>query len=124
MSQKEKVTVILGASDQSHRYSNMAQKSLMDRGHSVIPVHPVIKEIMGVTVVQKIADIKEDIHTVTLYVGSGRVEDLIDDILSLNPIRIISNPGTENSNLKRKALEKGIEYIEGCTLVMLSLGEF
>ncbi len=124
MQQNDKKTVILGASDKAHRYSYMAQRSLMGAGHSVIPVHPVIEEIMGVKVTKKITDINEDIHTVTLYVGSERVEALIDDILALKPERIISNPGTENSNLKQKALEKGIEYIEGCTLVMLSIGEF
>jgi uncharacterized protein len=124
MSENNKKTVILGASNKPQRYSYMAQKSLMEKGHPVIPVHPVIEEIMGVKVTKKITDISEDIHTVTLYVGSERVEALIDDIIALKPERIISNPGTENSNLKQKAKESGIEFVEGCTLVMLSIGEY
>ena len=123
MEQKKRV-VVLGASDQPHRYSNMAQRSLMKRGYDVIPVHPVLKEIEGVPVVKQLSDVKGDIHTVTLYVGSSRVAELANDIVALKPQRIISNPGTECSELRDLARSKGIEYIEACTLVMLSSDQF
>lgn len=116
--------VVLGASDQPHRYSNMAQRSLMKRGYDVIPVHPLLKEIEGVPVVKQLADISGDIHTVTLYVGSSRVAELANDIVALKPQRIISNPGTECAELRNLARSKGIEYIEACTLVMLSTDQF
>jgi uncharacterized protein len=116
--------VILGASNQPHRYSNMALHSLLKHGHEVIPVHPVIPEIDGIKVTKKIADITGEVDTVTLYIGSSRVEEIAEEIIALNPKRIISNPGTETEILKKKALDAGIEYIEGCTLVMLSNGLF
>jgi hypothetical protein len=47
-----------------------------------------------------------------------------DYILSLNPKRIIFNPGTENYELEKMAEEKGIEPVEACTLVMLSIGQY
>jgi hypothetical protein len=34
------------------------------------------------------------------------------------------NPGAENSDLAVKAGERGIEVVEGCTLVMLRSGHF
>ncbi|MFT6873748.1 MAG: hypothetical protein ACJAVN_002770, partial [Roseivirga sp.] len=40
------------------------------------------------------------------------------------PKRIIFNPGTENQELKNKAESAGIECVEACTLVMLSVGNF
>jgi len=125
MENSGKKVVLLGASNKPHRYSYMALHRLLDNGYDVIPVHPVIKEVDGVPVVKNIGEIPEDkIHTVTLYIGSERVGELVDEIISLNPERIISNPGTGNENLKKKAIESGIEYIEGCTLVMLSSGQF
>jgi uncharacterized protein len=116
--------VILGASDQPSRYSNMALHSLLSHGHEVIPVHPVLSVIDGVKVTKKIADITGEVDTVTLYIGSSRVDEIADEIIALNPKRIISNPGTESWILKKKALQAGIEYIEGCTLIMLSSGQF
>jgi len=41
-----------------------------------------------------------------------------------NPKRIIFNPGTENNELYKLAEEKGIEVVEWCVLVMLSVNRF
>ncbi|HPM46541.1 MAG TPA: CoA-binding protein [bacterium] len=116
--------VILGASNQPGRYSNMALHSLISHGHEVVPVHPVIPVIDGIKVTKKIADITGEVDTVTLYIGSSRVEEIADEIIGIKSKRIIANPGTETETLKKKALQAGIEYIEGCTLVMLSSGLF
>jgi len=42
----------------------------------------------------------------------------------LSPKRIIFNPGTENQELKKLAEAQGIECLEACTLVMLSVGVY
>jgi hypothetical protein len=59
-----------------------------------------------------------------MYVGSRNQESLYNYILSINPKRIIFNPGTENPELELLAEQKGIEVVLGCTLVMLSTGEY
>jgi hypothetical protein len=48
----------------------------------------------------------------------------VEYIFSLNPTRIIFNPGTENENLKKLAENQGIEAINACTLVLLSTGAY
>jgi hypothetical protein len=50
--------------------------------------------------------------------------NFVDYIYSLNPKRIIFNPGAENPDFFKDATQKGIECIEGCTLVMLSIGNY
>ena len=45
-------------------------------------------------------------------------------IISLQPKRIIFNPGTENSEFEKLALQNNIEVIEACTLVMLSTNQY
>jgi hypothetical protein len=42
----------------------------------------------------------------------------------LNPKRIIFNPGAENPELEALARKNGIEVLNACTLVMLSIGNF
>ena len=75
-------------------------------------------------IVKFLKDIDTSIHTLTVYVGAKRLTPLIEEILSLNPKRIILNPGTENKDLIAKAKEQQIEVVEGCTLVMLSTDQF
>jgi predicted CoA-binding protein len=120
---KERV-VILGASNKVQRYSNKAQKALAAAGHTVIPVNPAFEEIDGIKTVHSVKDINDKIDTVTLYVGPERLVSMIPDIIALNPARIISNPGTECAEMKEAAETAGIRYMEACTLVMLSTGQY
>jgi predicted CoA-binding protein len=64
------------------------------------------------------------IHTVTLYMGPAHQKEYYDYILSLNPERIIFNPGTVNPELYKLARNKGIETVIGCMLLMLKTGQF
>jgi predicted CoA-binding protein len=66
----------------------------------------------------------DNVDTVTLYLNPKNQQQYYDYILSLNPKRIIFNPGTENDELASLARQKGIKTTEGCTLVMLSTGQY
>jgi hypothetical protein len=116
--------MVLGASPKSGRYANMAQRLLMEQGYRVIPVHPKIKFIEGVAVVHTLKAVTEQVHTLTLYVGAERSQALIDDIIRLNPHRVIFNPGSESAELGRRLREHHIQWFEACTLVMLRTGQF
>jgi hypothetical protein len=47
-----------------------------------------------------------------------------NEILELGVKRVIFNPGTENYPLISTLEKKGVEVIEGCTLVMLRTNQF
>jgi len=123
MSKKERV-VVLGASHKPERYSYKAIQALLNSGHEVIPVHPSLKEIQGLKVINKLEDIKDKVDTVTLYVGPDRQEQMVDGILALKPKRIIANPGAESDVMSKAADKNKIEYVEACTLVLLATGQF
>lgn len=116
--------VVLGATPKEERYANMAMKLLVEHGHHAVPVNPAFDEVLGEKCYQSIADVPSPIDTVTLYLGQARSEPLIAEILQAQPRRIIFNPGAENPHLGREAEARGIEVVEGCTLVMLRTGQF
>ena len=118
-----KKTVVLGASTNPSRYSNMAVHKLNRYGHPVIPIGVRKGAINGITIQQGTPAI-EAIDTVTLYLNPLRQKSNYDYILGLQPKRIIFNPGTENPELMRLAHEKGIEVEIACTLVLLSMGNY
>ncbi|ORC32727.1 CoA-binding protein [Marispirochaeta aestuarii] len=115
---------ILGASRNPERYSYKALNMLRNHGYKVVPVHPTLKEIEGVPVHNSLSEVKEKIHTLTLYVGPRHIGSEIDAIVKLNPGRVIFNPGTESEELKAALDSAGIPYMEACTLVLLSTGQF
>jgi len=116
--------VVLGASPKSWRYSNQALRLLQGQGYQAIPVHPKIREIERLRVVNRLDAISGVVHTLTLYVGPQRSRPLIDDIVRLKPGRVILNPGTESDELEGQLREHRIPYIHACTLVMLRTGQF
>ena len=116
-------TLVIGASENTARYSYLAIQRLTRHG---IPVKAVgLKEgqVNGVKI-EKGNPPYTDIDTVTLYVGTPRQKPLYDYILSLKPRRVIFNPGTENPELAARLEKEGIIAEEACTLVLLSTSQY
>ncbi|MGZ5244129.1 MAG: CoA-binding protein [Bacteroidia bacterium] len=116
-------TLVLGATPNADRFAYRAVMSLLRHGHEVVPVGRKKGEVGGLTILNDPPQV-EDIHTITLYLNPTNQQEYYDYIINLKPKRIIFNPGTENEELERRALDNGIEIIEGCTLVMLSVGHY
>jgi predicted CoA-binding protein len=123
MPNKQKLTLVLGASDNPQRYSYLAVNRLRSKGH---PVSAIGRKQVKVGDVE-IGTAKKDItgvDTVTLYLSAAHQKEYYDYILSLHPKRIIFNPGAENEELEKLARANGIEPVDACTLVLLSTGQY
>ncbi|HYV90444.1 MAG TPA: CoA-binding protein [Chitinophagales bacterium] len=118
-----KTTVVIGASANPARYSNLAVKKLKSYGHEVVPIGIREGTIDNIPIVIGRPEIK-NVDTVTLYLNASRQKEYYDYIFKLRPKRIIFNPGAENPEFERLSEEKGIEPLEACTLVMLSTGQY
>ncbi|HRN98445.1 MAG TPA: CoA-binding protein [Flavobacterium sp.] len=119
----KKKTLVLGASDNPARYSNMAINRLVGAGHPVVAVGLKEGEVAGVQI-QKGMPGFDDVDTLTLYLNPRNQEQYYDYITSLHPRRVVFNPGTENPELFKILREKGIEAEVACTLVLLSTGQY
>lgn len=98
---------------------------LQERNHEFIPIGISEGEVLGETILNIYNKPKiEGVDTVTLYINPGRQKEWYNYLLSLKPKRIIFNPGTENQEFIELAEKEGIECVQACTLVMLSVGNF
>ena len=120
---KQKKTLVLGASDNPSRYSYLAIQRLRSHGHPVVAIGRRNTKV-GDTPVSNTPEKTEGIDTVTLYLNPFHQKEYYDYILSLNPRRIIFNPGAENEELAALAQKKGITTNEACTLVLLSTNQY
>ncbi len=118
-----KKTLVLGASDNPNRYSYLAVQNLRSKGHDVIGIGRHAGVVADVEIKTEQQEIN-DIDTVTLYLNPTHQQQYYNYILSLKPKRIIFNPGTENDELEKLAMENNIQPVEACTLVMLSTGQY
>lgn len=114
----------MGASDKPERYAWKAQKMLSEFGYTVLPVHPRLTKIEGISVFPDISKVSGEIDTVTLYVNTSIGVTLTDSLLRMKPRRVIFNPGSECPQLADDLERAGIKAIEACTLVLLQTGQF
>lgn len=119
-----KTTLVLGASPNPDRAAYIAVKSLKKRGIPFIAIGKKAYEDSEMKIITgKPTDIAK-IHTVTLYLGPPNQTEYYDYILSLDPERIIFNPGTLNPEFANLATERCIEVVEACMLTMLKTGQY
>lgn len=118
-------TLIVGASTNPSRYAFIAANMFHERGLDFVPIGIKKGEVFG----KEIIDLRtkpelQDIHTITLYLGPSNQIEWMDYLISLDPKRIIFNPGTENPEFYKRATKAGIEVVTACNLVMLRTGQF
>jgi uncharacterized protein len=118
-----KKTLVIGATENPGRYANRATRSLLARGHAVEQIGLKAGQVQGVPIQTGLPQLAE-IDTVTLYVGARNQAGYVDYIKTLKPRRVIFNPGAENPELARELQKEGIEPLEACTLVMLSIDNY
>jgi len=118
-----KKTLIIGATPNPARYAFKAAQLLKSKGHDIVNVGIKKGEVAGEEIEMPDA-IHNDIHTITLYIGTDLQAQYHDYILKTSPKRVIFNPGTENEQLETLLKQNGIEPVEACTLVLLSTGQY
>lgn len=116
-------TLVFGASTKEDRYANKAIKMLRGKGFETKAFAIREGKVNDVVFDTQLLPYK-DIDTVTLYINPKRQEAYYDYITSLNPRRVIFNPGTENTEFIKLLKEKGIQSEVACTLVLLSTNQY
>jgi uncharacterized protein len=119
----EKSTLVIGASLNESRYSNIAVRTLK-AGHFPVTAIGLREGMIDTIPVITGTPELENIHTVTLYLNSGNQKPWFDYIMKLNPKRVVFNPGTENDEFADMLSSAGIETVEDCTIMMVQSGRY
>ncbi len=124
MPNSEHHVVVLGASPKPARYANQAIRLLQEKGYRITPIHPNFTEIENLPVAENAAEVRQPVDTLTLYVGPKGLAPQIENLVAMNPARVIFNPGTESTALQSALDAANIHWFEACTLVMLRTNQF
>ncbi|HOJ63758.1 MAG TPA: CoA-binding protein [Spirochaetota bacterium] len=117
--------VVLGASVEPERYSNLVVRLLKEKGENVFPVNPKYNEIEGIKCYGSIRDIKDRIDIITIYINPEKItDDIINQIIDKKPEKVILNPGTEREDLEKILSNNNIKVIKACSIVLLKTNRF
>lgn len=116
-------TLVLGASTNQARYSNMLIRELAEQKFKVEALGLREGSVAGITISTGRPSFI-GIHTITLYIGPQNQAPFYQYIIDLKPSRVIFNPGTENPEFEALLEKAGIEVIVACSIMMLHAGAF
>lgn len=116
--------IVLGYTDDPLKYSNMAFTQLLEKRHEVVGVNPnKTSELVAGSLAEALVMLAR-VDVITVYVNSKISSKIAEEIISVEPRKVIFNPGAENPELVKKLQDKGIKTEDSCTLVLLRTGQF
>ncbi len=116
--------MVIGASSNPERFSFKAIQRLQKRNITVVAIGSKDDNIGDLIIRKGMPEDIGPIHTITMYISAKYQIEYYDYILSLNPKRIIFNPGTTNKEFAQILKKEGIEVVDDCMLSMLRDGKF
>jgi predicted CoA-binding protein len=114
----QKHTLVLGASLNENRFSNISIRTLASSNIPVVAIG-LREGMVGNISIQTDTTAINNIHTVSLYLGPQNQKAWYDYLLDLKPVRVIFNPGTENREFQALLTNAGIDVVEDCTIMMI-----
>ena len=80
---KLKTWAIVGLSNNKERVAFDVAKVLIEKGHTIIPVHPKAETVHGQTGYVKLSDIPVPIDVVDLFVNSALAGDIVNEAIEI-----------------------------------------
>jgi predicted CoA-binding protein len=116
-------TLVIGASFNESRYSNIAIHKLKANNHFVEAIG-LTKGTIADVIVNTERILFGNIDTITLYLSPLNQKKFYNYVVNLKPSRVIFNPGTENKEFENILEQNGIKTEIACTLVLLSTNQY
>ena len=78
-----KTIAVVGLSPNPARPSHGVSAAMQAFGYTVIPVHPAVKEVLGVRACARLADIKQPVDLVNVFRQPEFVSGIVDECIAL-----------------------------------------
>ena len=101
--------IILGASENPLRPSYMANQLLKNKGYNTLVIDDMNMSYLS----------QKKGQTVSIFLKPNQQKKYYEYILSIQPSRIIFNPGSENEEFGNLAAKKNIQVLSGCTIALI-----
>ena len=79
-----KTWAVVGLSNNQERAAYRVAKTLIEKGHKVIPIHPKAETVHGQKGYAKLSDVPEKIEVVDIFVNSELAGAVVDEAINQN----------------------------------------
>ncbi len=109
--QKSKSIAIVGLSDKADRPSHGVAAYLMENGYRIIPVNPVIQEVLGQKSYPNLKSIPEKIDVVDIFRKPSEVPSIVEEAIAIGAKTIWMQEGIVHNQSAEKAKKAGLQVV-------------
>jgi len=114
-----KTVAVVGISDKPDRPSHGVAKYLQDRGYRVIPVNPLLTEVLGEKAYKSLAEIPGRVDLVDVFRRPEHCGDVAREAAAAGAGALWLQLGIVSPEARRVAEEHGMDYVEdACTAIV------
>lgn len=102
---------VVGLSPNAHRPSHHIAAGLQRAGFRVIPVRPLVREVLGETAYPSLSSVPVPVDLVNVFRAAAGVDAVVDECLRLGLKRIWIQEGIVNEPAARRARDAGMTVV-------------
>jgi len=106
-----KTIAVVGLSPLPRRPSYRIARALQGAGYRIVPVRPLVAEILGEKVFSKLTEVSFDIDLVHVFRPARFVDGIVDECLARNFKNLWLQEGIVNDDAAQRASDNGINVI-------------
>ena len=114
-----KTVAVIGASNDRHKFGNIAVRTFLAQGYRVIPVNPSERQVEGLQAYASVLDVPDAIDIATVYVQPETALQLLAELAAKQIPEIWINPGAESDALLAEARRRNLKVIAACSLTAM-----
>ena len=109
--QRGKTVAVVGLSPDPARDSHRVARYLLEAGYRVIPINPMVEEVLGQKSYPDLKSVPEPVDTVDIFRRSEHVLPIVDEALEAGSKFIWMQDGVINEEAAEKARTAGIGVV-------------
>ena len=102
---------IVGLSPRPERDSHKVAKYLLGHGYRIVPVNPMVDEVLGMKSYPSVAEVEGDIDVVDVFRRPDDVPPIVDEAIARGAGYLWLQLGVVHEEAARKALDAGLGVV-------------
>jgi predicted CoA-binding protein len=116
----EKNFLFYGVSSVKGKFGNLVLKHLNDNGYKVFPIHPELKQVIGIDCYNNPSDINQRMNNAIIILNPENTEIVVSELIKYGIKKIWIQQRCESEKAVDMCKENGIEVITGECILMFT----
>ena len=118
--ERARTIAVVGLSDKPERDSNEIARYLQSQGYRVVPVNPMVREVLGERSYPSVAEIPHDIRVdiVDVFRKSDQVPPVVDEAIARHVPTVWMQLGVANAEASARGRRAGLTVFENLCIMV------